>query len=191
MWPRRRSSATVNSGTRLSTTKTPGRAARGQNEDGKCSVCQAGASIEFLKIQPRVNVPEEKLRDPLILLVAAWCSPGEVGFAIAQRHCGRQRRARALAGSKARRVALLEHKHLRARAEAEAERRNCRGRLQPAAGRGRGDHVAEAVDDVEMHRVATGLAEDFQRSVHPSRLNRRPRGPPPLCAPPAPFRSPE
>jgi hypothetical protein len=32
-------------GTRFSTTSTPGRAVRGQNEIGKCSECQAGASI--------------------------------------------------------------------------------------------------------------------------------------------------
>ena len=37
--------ATVAGDTRFSTTSTPGRAVRGQKEIGKCSLCQAGASI--------------------------------------------------------------------------------------------------------------------------------------------------
>src|SRR5258705_2821817 len=40
-------------GTRPSTTSTPGRAVRGQNEERKCSVCQAGASIDSCKFMPR------------------------------------------------------------------------------------------------------------------------------------------
>jgi len=39
-------------GTRPSSTRTPGRAVRGQNELGKCSECQAGASIDSCRFMP-------------------------------------------------------------------------------------------------------------------------------------------
>src|SRR5712672_4753567 len=54
---------------------------------------------------------------------------------------------------------LLEPEYLRAAAEAEADFRNHRRRLQPAAGRGRRDHVAGLIDDVEMYGVAAHFAE--------------------------------
>jgi hypothetical protein len=44
--------STVAFGTRFSTTSTPGRAVRGQNEIGKCSECQAGASIASCRFMP-------------------------------------------------------------------------------------------------------------------------------------------
>ena len=55
-------------------------------------------------------------------------------------------------------MAFLEPEHLAAGAEAEAELRNDRRRLQPAARRRRGDHVACLVDDVEVNGVADHLA---------------------------------
>ena len=54
-WPRRRSSLTVAAGIRPSTTSTPGRASRGQNDGGKCSECQACASIDSCKFMPSAH----------------------------------------------------------------------------------------------------------------------------------------
>ena len=50
--PRARNSLMVASGNRFSTTSTPGRAVRGQNEIGKCSECQAGASMASCRFMP-------------------------------------------------------------------------------------------------------------------------------------------
>ena len=100
--------------------------------------------------------------DPLVLLVAAGRAPGEVRIAVAQRHGRRERDARPLAGPDRVRVALLEPELLGAAAEAEAELRDRRRGLQPAAGRRRRDHVAVAVDDVEMHGVAAHDAGAFE-----------------------------
>src|SRR5476649_699416 len=52
---------------------------------------------------------------------------------------------------------FFKPKHLRARAEAETELRNDRRGLQPAARRGRRNHIPGTVDDVEMHSVAHDL----------------------------------
>src|SRR5579864_7311638 len=49
MCPRFRKFSIVALGTRFSITSTPGREVRGQNEVGKCSECQAGASIASCK----------------------------------------------------------------------------------------------------------------------------------------------
>src|SRR5581483_8080304 len=40
----------------------------------------------FLQIQFGVNVPQEELRDPLILLISAWRAPRKIRLAVAQRH---------------------------------------------------------------------------------------------------------
>ena len=115
--------ATVAFGSRPSTTSTPGRAVRGQNEIGKCSECHAGASIASCRFMPACDVAHEELRRPLVLLVAAGRAPGEVGLAIAQRERRRERGARPLARRERGRMAFLQPEHLRARAEAEAELR--------------------------------------------------------------------
>src|SRR5580692_10387654 len=85
MCPRSRKLSIVALGTRFSITNTPGREVRGQNEIGKCSECQAGASIASCKFI-LAWVPQEELRDPLILLVAAGRTPGQIRLAVAQRH---------------------------------------------------------------------------------------------------------
>ena len=54
---------------------------------------------------------------------------------------------------------FLEQEHLRAAAKAKTELGNDGRGLQPAARRRRRHHVAGLVDDVEMHGVATHLAE--------------------------------
>ena len=138
---------------------------RGQNDDGKCSLCHAGASIDFLQVETRMDVAQEELRDPLVLLVAARAAPGQVRLAVAQRHGGRQRRARPLAGNQSGRMRLVEPEHLRARSEREAEFGDDRRTLQPSAGGGRGDHVAVLVDDVEVNCIAIGIADPADRRL--------------------------
>src|SRR6202521_3218134 len=128
----------------------------------------------LLQIHAGMDVAQEELGRPLVLLIAARRAPGEIGFAVAQRQRRRERGARALTGRKRGWVARLEPEHLRPRAEAESEFRNDRGGLQPAAGRGRGDHVACAIHDIEMHGVAAHRAEPPDgRLAGPERADRR------------------
>src|ERR1700679_1722647 len=75
----------------------------------------------FLKIHAGMDVAREKLRDPLILPLAARRAPPEIGFPVAQRERRRQRGARSFAGRQRRRMAFFEPEHLGAGAEAEAE----------------------------------------------------------------------
>src|ERR1700724_3843639 len=113
----------------------------------------------FLQVQPGMNMPQEELRVPLILLIAARRTPRQVWLTVAQRHGRAERGARAFARRQGRGMIFLEPEHLRAAAEAEAEFRNYGRRWQPAAGRRRRDHVAGLVDDVEMDSVAAHLPE--------------------------------
>ena len=55
----------------------------------------------LLQVHAGMDMAQEELRDPLVLLVAAGRAPGEVGLAVAQRHGRRERRARPLAGLRA------------------------------------------------------------------------------------------
>src|SRR5262249_53029193 len=52
----------------------------------------------LLQIEPGVDVAQEELGDPLILLVAAGRTPGQVRLAVAQRHGRRKRGARTFSG---------------------------------------------------------------------------------------------
>src|ERR1700744_268047 len=47
----------------------------------------------LLQVHVGVDMPQEELRDPLILLVTARRAPGEIRLAVAQRHGRRQRGA--------------------------------------------------------------------------------------------------
>ena len=76
------------------------------------------------------------------------------GRAVAKREPGRERRPRPGARGERGRQALLEPEHLRAGAERPAERRDHRRAVQPPAARGGRDHVAPAVDRVQVHGVA-------------------------------------
>ncbi len=108
---------------------------------------------------------------PLVLLLAARRAERHPRLAVAQREARRQRRARPLARCKAVRQARARPEHLPARAHRKAEFRDHRRGLQPA-GRGRGaDHVAAAVDDVDM----AGVAADRRRGAPPSARPRRRR----------------
>src|SRR3954453_2527443 len=118
-----------------------------------------GRVNRFLQIHPGVNVPQEKLRGPLILLISARRTPCKVRLAVAQCHGRAQRGARALARRQRGRMILLQPEHLRAAAKAEAKLRNDGRRLKPTAGGRRRDHVAGVIDDIEMYGVAAYLAE--------------------------------
>src|SRR5579863_3492979 len=118
-----------------------------------------GRVDSLLQVQAGVDMAQEELRDPLILLVAAGRAPGKIRLAVAQRHRRRQRGAWALARCERSRMAFFKPEHLGTAAEAKAEFGNHRRGLQPAARRRRRYHVAGLVDDIEMHRVAVHLAE--------------------------------
>ena len=94
------------------------------------------------------------MQRPLVLLIAARRAERHVRLAVAQRERGRQRGARPLARCETGGVALVQPEHLGARGQAEAELRDHRRALQPAARRRRRDHVAVAIDHVDMAGVA-------------------------------------
>src|SRR3954467_2802707 len=62
----------------------------------------------FLQVHLGVDVAQEELRGPLILLVAARRSPGHVRLAVAIAHGGRERGARTFSGRERRRVIFLQ-----------------------------------------------------------------------------------
>src|SRR3984885_14189511 len=101
-----------------------------------------------------MDMPQKKLRGPLVLLIAAGRTPCQIRLPVAPRHGWAQCGARALARRQCRGMIFLQPEHLCPAAEAEAEFRYYRRRLQPAARWRRRNHVAGLVDDVEMHGVA-------------------------------------
>src|SRR5882724_13552954 len=66
----------------------------------------------FLQVQIGVDMPQEELRGPLILLVAAGRTPGHVRLAVAVAHGRRERGARALARRQCGGMIFLEPEHL-------------------------------------------------------------------------------
>ena len=105
-----------------------------------------------LQVVAEDDVTQEDVQRPLVLLIAAGRSEREVREAVAERERGRERRPRPLAGRERGRQAVLEPEHLRARAERPAEL-GITGELCSHPARRRRDEIAEAVGDVEMHRV--------------------------------------
>src|SRR5215831_13468316 len=81
----------------------------------------SGRVDRLLQIHPGMDVPHEQLSGPLILLVAAGRTPGEIRLAVTKRERGREGGARPLAGGECGGMTLLQPEHLGARAEAEAE----------------------------------------------------------------------
>src|SRR5882757_1152222 len=75
----------------------------------------------FLQVQFGVDVAQEELRGPLVLLVAAGRAPGHIRLAVAVAHGRTERGARALAGRQRRGMVFLEPEHLGAAAETEAK----------------------------------------------------------------------
>src|SRR5579864_2685019 len=75
----------------------------------------------LLQVHPEMDVREERVERPLILLVAARCAEREIRLAVARDERRRERRPRPFARLERVRQACLEPEHLRARAETEAE----------------------------------------------------------------------
>src|SRR6266516_5699688 len=117
-----------------------------------------------LEVEAVVDVAEEDVQRPLVLLVAPGRAESQRRLAVAGGNRRRERGARSLAGLERVRQALLEPEHLRSRAEGKAERRDHGSAPEPAATRRRRDHVPEAVDDVEVDRVATRWLADAGRN---------------------------
>src|SRR4051794_17328729 len=88
----------------------------------------------FLQVHAGMNVAQEELRGPLVLLIAAGRSPRQIWLAVAQCHGRTERSARTLARRQRRWMIFLQPEHLGAAAETEAKLRDHRRRLQPAAG---------------------------------------------------------
>src|SRR5690606_36905569 len=101
---------------------------------------------------------EEEVQLPLVLLVPAGRAEGEDGPAVAQGDARAERGPGAAAGGEGVRQALLQPGHLQPGAEREAQFGDDRVGLEPAAARGGRDHVAPAVDDVQVAGVAAGRA---------------------------------
>lgn len=96
-------------------------------ERGREMFSMPGGGVDrLLQIMPGMNMAKQKLRRPLILLVATRRSPGEVRFTAAQSKRWRQGGARPLSGLQRSRMFFVQPEHLRARAEAEAKAWNDR-----------------------------------------------------------------
>src|SRR5205814_4521940 len=85
-----------------------------------------------LEVEIEVDVREERLERPLILLVAARRPEGEIRVAAASDERPRERRPRTLAPLERAREPVLQREHLRARAEAEPQLGNLRLAAPPA-----------------------------------------------------------
>ncbi len=145
-WPRRRQ--LVDGGLReaaLHARCTPGREVRGQKEPGKCSVCQAGASIASCRFMPAMDVAQEQSAG---CHWSCWSPPGDpqamYGSPSRWASVGVERGARPLAGRQRRPDGLPRASTIWPR---DADRRSrapgmTGEAVQPAAGRRRRDHVA-------------------------------------------------
>ena len=165
-WPRRSSPAITSSPSRSSTTAPAGVHARGQNESTSAVVCSDGRVDRLLRRCSRPTIMRSSTGS---CHCSCWSPPGVPSAIsarpVAQHERGRQRRARARPGAQGGGGAGIEPRHLQPGAEAEPELGDRRRGLQPAArGRDR-DHVAPAVDDVDVARVAAGVARPHDRRL--------------------------
>src|SRR3989441_6062443 len=83
-----------------------------------------------LQVLSENGVSEEKLKRPLVLVVAAGCAEREAWFAVAKRERRAERGPRPLAAFQVIEMLGVEVEHLGSRAEAEAEAWNHRRALQ-------------------------------------------------------------
>ena len=123
---------------------------------------EAGGVDGLLRRHVVVDHAQEEDQRPLVLLLAAWRAEGHPGGAVVQGEAGGQRGARPLARHQAVGQAGLEPEHLAARAHREAQAGNDRGGLQPSARRRGADHVAPAVDHVQV----AGVGADHAQAGH-------------------------
>src|SRR5256885_8360101 len=98
---------------------------------------EAGRVDRLLQIEPAVDMTEEEVQRPLVLLVAARRPERDVRLAAAERERRRERRPRALARLERGPQAFLEPEHLRTPPEGQAEPPADRGAPEPAAPRRR------------------------------------------------------
>src|SRR3990170_4136566 len=112
----------------------------------------------LLQVHAEIDVAEERVERPLLLLVAARRAPREARLPVSKRETRAERRSRARSRAKRGGEPLFQPEHLRARPERPPERRNDRRALQPAAAGRRRDEVAEPIRDVEMHGATARLA---------------------------------
>ena len=197
-WPRRASNASQHRRGRrrpfqhqLARAVPPG----ARSELGQCSVWNEGMSMAACCSPSRwCATAKEEDRRPLVLLLATRGAERHPGLAVPEREgwvtasCGD-----ACAGHEAVGQAVrAQPEHLAASAHRENPRPGIDRRgLQPAAGRGGADHVAPAVDDVDMHGVRArsrprrdygGLSGAGRRGSGPVGTGRRRRGRPSSCA---------
>src|SRR5438309_1371229 len=92
-----------------------------------------------LQVLSENAVSEEKLKRPLVLLVAAGCAERKAWFAVAKRERRAERGLRPFAAFQVIGMLGVEVEHLGWRAEAEAEAWDHRRALQPSSARGAGD----------------------------------------------------
>ena len=137
-------------------------AARVEGRDQVIGV-ELGRVDRLLQVQPAIDMAQEDVKAPLLLLVATGGAPGEPGLPLAKREAGRQRRTRTRARTERRRQTFLEPEHLGPRSERPAEVRDHRRAIEPATARGGGDHVPPPVDDVDVDGVAS---RRLPRSCH-------------------------
>src|SRR2546427_539888 len=89
-----------------------------------------------LQVLSENGVSEEKLKRPLVLLVAAGCAERKAWFAVAKRERRAERGPRPFAAFQVIGMLGVEVEHLGSRAEAEAEAWDHRRALQPSTARG-------------------------------------------------------
>src|SRR5207302_468738 len=103
-----------------------------------------------LQVLSENGVSEEKLKRPLVLLVAAGCAERKAWFAVAKRERRAERGPRPFAAFQVIGMLGVEVEHLGSRAEAEAEAWDHRRALQPSTARGAGDKVPMTVGECEL-----------------------------------------
>src|SRR5262249_4648055 len=112
----------------------PPRTRLARPERGRKVLGVPGRRIDrLLQVHAAIDVAQEELRGPLVLLVATGRAPGEIRLTVAQRDSRRKRSARALAGRERIGMTLVEPELLRAGAETEPELGDHGRGLQPAA----------------------------------------------------------
>ena len=127
----------------------------------------------FLKVQSMMKMAEQELERPLILLIAPGRPADQIWFAIAFDERWREGRARPRAWNQTRGQTLSKPEHLGSRSQRKAQFRDDGRALEPSAARRRCDHVAPAIHDVEMNRVAAMIWQFGERRARAGRPTRR------------------
>ena len=158
-WPRARNSLTVASAHAALDDQHAGpRGAR--PERNREMLGMPGRRVDrFLQVHTGVDVAQEELRRPLVLLVAAGRAPGEIGFAVAQRHRRRSASCADACPARARPDDLRRARTCCARVPRQKPSSGITGEdcSQPPDGVDE-TMLPARVDDIEMHGVAAHRA---------------------------------